>query len=201
MENGRCESVNMGFNTAMETVNQTKFGSFSIAASPASPSPAASKQSFSTPKPHLMYDSDDEKGDLPGRYVEERTELLAVVQRGLGQKIDLSLIAEDSVTISSHRQEGERASVPALTEGFRMRSSGQPWAGCHCPCIGDVSDEDMQLLRYVTVKDMTKIFNDMGESKDTQIIWRDLKAELRKRKEDKAVKRKKKEDQLKEMTE
>lgn len=48
---------------------------------------------------------------------------------------------------------------------------------------GEQSDEDMELMQYVAVKDMAKIYNDMATDKKAAQIWKELRRELQKRKD------------------
>lgn len=48
---------------------------------------------------------------------------------------------------------------------------------------GGVSEEDMSLFEYVSVKDMAKIYQEMGTDKRAQEIWEELKASLLARRE------------------
>eukprot|EP01065_Artemidia_motanka_P032433 TRINITY_DN39445_c0_g1_i1.p1 TRINITY_DN39445_c0_g1~~TRINITY_DN39445_c0_g1_i1.p1 ORF type:complete len:430 (+),score=250.80 TRINITY_DN39445_c0_g1_i1:64-1353(+) len=49
---------------------------------------------------------------------------------------------------------------------------------------GGVSDEDMELMEYVSVKDMAKIYNDLASDKKAELIWKELREELQRRKDE-----------------
>eukprot|EP01062_Namystynia_karyoxenos_P063693 TRINITY_DN5647_c5_g1_i1.p1 TRINITY_DN5647_c5_g1~~TRINITY_DN5647_c5_g1_i1.p1 ORF type:complete len:462 (+),score=257.79 TRINITY_DN5647_c5_g1_i1:88-1386(+) len=49
---------------------------------------------------------------------------------------------------------------------------------------GGVSDEDMELMEYVSVKDMAKIYNDLATDKKAEVIWQELRKELQRRKDE-----------------
>eukprot|EP00760_Papus_ankaliazontas_P018035 PhM_4_TR17417/c1_g1_i4/m.29416 len=47
---------------------------------------------------------------------------------------------------------------------------------------GGLSDEEMSLLEYVSVKDMAKIFNELGTNREAEQIWKELREALLERK-------------------
>lgn len=49
---------------------------------------------------------------------------------------------------------------------------------------GGVTDEDMDLMAFVSVKDMAKIYNDMATDKKAEQIWAELRKELQRRKDE-----------------
>lgn len=61
-----------------------------------------------------------------------------------------------------------------------------------------ISDADMSLLEYISVKDMAKIYTELGTDRAAEQIWIELKAALQERKEKQERKRAEQEGKLKE---
>ncbi|CAJ1037037.1 putative FYVE zinc finger containing protein [Leishmania shawi] len=77
--------------------------------------------------------------------------------------------------------EAEVAPTPHGT--IRFEDLGEPVQRLLRSLKGDVSDEDMALLEYVSVRDMAKIYSEMATDRHVKEIWRELRSALQARKE------------------
>lgn len=66
---------------------------------------------------------------------------------------------------------------------IRFEDLGEPVQRLLRSIKGDVSDEDMALLEYVSVKDMAKIYSEMATDRHAEEIWEELRTALQARKE------------------
>ena len=65
---------------------------------------------------------------------------------------------------------------------IRFEDLGEPIQKLLMQLGGDgYTEEDMKLMEFVSVKDMTKIYNDLNERKKAETIWKELKSELQNR--------------------
>ncbi|KAG5467012.1 hypothetical protein LSCM1_01191 [Leishmania martiniquensis] len=76
------------------------------------------------------------------------------------------------------------AATTSLPHGtIRFEDLGEPVQRLLRSLKGDVSEEDMALLEYVSVKDMAKIYSEMATDRHAEEIWRELRSALQARKE------------------
>ncbi|CAJ1993244.1 FYVE zinc finger containing protein [Leishmania donovani] len=75
----------------------------------------------------------------------------------------------------------EAVSAPRGT--IRFEDLGEPVQRLLRSLKGDVSEEDMALLEYVSVKDMAKIYSEMATDRHAEEIWQELRSALQARKE------------------
>lgn len=66
---------------------------------------------------------------------------------------------------------------------IRFEDLGEPVQRLLRSLKGDVSDEDMALLEFVSVKDMAKIYGEMTTDRHAEDIWEELRCALQARKE------------------
>jgi rubrerythrin len=94
---------------------------------------------------------------------------------------------ERSETPQEHTEAGAvrlSSPPPAAAHGsIRFEDLGEPVQRLLRSIKGDVSDEDMALLEYVSVKDMAKIYSEMTTDRHAEEIWEELRAALQARKD------------------
>ncbi|KAG5466478.1 hypothetical protein LSCM4_01629 [Leishmania orientalis] len=77
-----------------------------------------------------------------------------------------------------------QAAFTPLPHGtIRFEDLGEPVQRLLRSLKGDVSEEDMALLEYVSVKDMAKIYSEMATDRHAEEIWQELRSALQARKE------------------
>eukprot|EP00756_Hemistasia_phaeocysticola_P013543 Hpha_TRINITY_DN15287_c1_g12::TRINITY_DN15287_c1_g12_i1::g.67990::m.67990 len=74
--------------------------------------------------------------------------------------------------------------MAAERKTIRFEDLGAPIQKLLRSLKGGVSDEDMALMEYVSVKDMAKIYNDLATDKKAEQIWDELRRELQRRKDE-----------------
>lgn len=75
------------------------------------------------------------------------------------------------------------AEMSAERKTIRFEDLGAPIQKLLKSLKGGVSDEDMELMEFVSVKDMAKIYNDLASDKKAEQIWAELRMELQRRKD------------------
>lgn len=94
---------------------------------------------------------------------------------------------DDNNDHTYHNTEGgaATASPPTTTAHgtIRFEDLGEPVQRLLRSINGGVSDEDMALLEYVSVKDMAKIYSEMATDRHAEEIWDELRSALQARKE------------------
>ncbi|KAK7200858.1 putative zinc finger protein [Novymonas esmeraldas] len=76
------------------------------------------------------------------------------------------------------------AVVPPAAHGtIRFEDLGEPVQRLLRSLKGDVSEEDMELLEFVSVRDMAKIYSEMATDRHAEEIWCELRSALQARKE------------------
>lgn len=75
----------------------------------------------------------------------------------------------------------DAAAAPARS--IRFEDLGEPIQRLLKELKGDMDDEDMALLEFVSVKDMAKIYSEMGTDRHIEEIWVELREALQSRKE------------------
>lgn len=84
-------------------------------------------------------------------------------------------------TFNQRSQEFQEMSHGGKT--IRFEDLGEPVQRLLKSIKGGVSDEDMALLEYVSVKDMAKIYGEMSSDRQATEIWEELRSALQARRE------------------
>lgn len=79
--------------------------------------------------------------------------------------------------------EASPAPAPAAHGTIRFEDLGEPVQRLLRSLKGDVSEEDMALLEFVSVKDMAKIYSEMSTDRHAEEIWQELRSALQARKD------------------
>ncbi|KAG5492846.1 hypothetical protein JKF63_01426 [Porcisia hertigi] len=87
------------------------------------------------------------------------------------------------MTSSSPSPPPQVEATPPSRGTIRFEDLGEPVQRLLRSLKGDVSDEDMALLEYVSVKDMAKIYSEMATDRHAEEIWKELRSALQARKE------------------